>query len=437
MLISFSVSNYRSIKNKATLSFIPVKAFKELPNNVFKVNSKINLLRSAVIYGANASGKSNILKAFNDLSAFVTNSTDLKLKQEIELYDPFLLDTTSGRKPTAFEVEFLDSDKLQYSYLIEFDSNSIIKEELLCYPKGQKVNIFTRIKNKPISFGTYLKGEKKSIEARLLTNQLFLSKGANENIEKLVPVYNFFMNNQNDFYLFRQYAPERIISNVIAKLINEKGKEFITKMIDIISALDTGILSFELKEQKIPVLQDVNIMLDDLNLSDFLEKELTHNIITKHNVFDNSNKISSIHNFDITRESSGTRSLFAMVVFILDALETGKLFYIDEFEQNLHPLLARALIDMFHNPKTNKKNAQLLFTTHEISLLDKELFRRDQLWFTEKDEYGKTELYSMGDIEGARNNVPYDKWYLSGRFGATPVVNDIKLMYGNDTQKKK
>ncbi|MBI4648399.1 MAG: AAA family ATPase, partial [Bacteroidia bacterium] len=195
MLISFSVSNYRSIKNKATLSLLPVKAFKELPDNVFKANDKINLLRSAVIYGANASGKSNLLRAFEQFVNFILSSTDMKIEQKISLFEPFLLDTQSNHKSVRFEVEFLNDEQIRYIYSVELKSLQIFKEELYSYPKGQKTKIFIRTKSKPIDYGTLIKGEKKSIEARLLNNQLFLSKGANENIMILQKVYKYFENN--------------------------------------------------------------------------------------------------------------------------------------------------------------------------------------------------------------------------------------------------
>ena len=192
MIINFSITNYRSIRDKVTLSFLPYKSFKELPANSYKATDRIDLLRTAVIYGANASGKSNVLKALNDFFAFILKSTDLKLNQKIEIYEPFLLDTECEHTPTSFEIDFIASDQVRYKYAIEFNSEAIIKEELLCYPKGQKVIVFSRSKSKPIEFGTYLKGEKKSVEARLMNNQLFLTKGANENIEQLIPVYEYF-----------------------------------------------------------------------------------------------------------------------------------------------------------------------------------------------------------------------------------------------------
>jgi AAA15 family ATPase/GTPase len=162
-----------------------------------------------------------------------------------------------------------------------------------------------------------------------------------------------------------------------------------------------------------------------------IEKELGYEILTYHKVFDQDGNVTKTIPFTIDKESSGTRSLFLLAIFLMDVIDTGRVLFIDEFEQNFHPLLVRSLITMFNNLNLNQSKAQLIFTTHDVSLLSNELFRRDQIWFTEKDEKGITQLYSMADVEGVRNNIPYDKWYLSGRFGATPIINDTQAYYGN------
>ncbi|MBI4648147.1 MAG: ATP-binding protein [Bacteroidia bacterium] len=168
-----------------------------------------------------------------------------------------------------------------------------------------------------------------------------------------------------------------------------------------------------------------------------MKNEFNYDIYTLHEVYNKKGEIVGPTTFNISDESDGTRSLFAIASLILIVLEDGKVFVIDEMEQNIHPLLVNVLIKLFQNPRINKKNAQLICTTHNAHLLEDDIYRRDQVWFTEKDEKGETTLYSLADIEGVRNNIPLGKWYLSGRFGATPIVNDIKFIYGNDTQKKK
>jgi uncharacterized protein len=440
MILSFSFTNYRSVKNKVTLSMLPVKAFKELPDNWFKTEAGINVLRMAVIFGANASGKSNILRALNEFRKYIVNSTDLKVNQPITLFDPFLLDESTKQAPSVFYIQFFSEDFIRHEYSIEIISDKVLKEELIYYPKGQKVNIFKRQDGNPIIFGSVLKGEKKSIEARLLPNQLFLSKGANENIEILKGIYQYFMDKIVEQLNFRNLYTESVVSNLIATFLKEKTADFILRISKIIYALDTGISSFEIRKGEglnlLHGFPDEVAQIINPNVFKDFENELGYEILTYHKVFDpNGNEIKRIP-FNIERESSGTRSLFLMAVFLIDAIDSGKVLYIDEFEQNLHPLLVRSLLTMFNNPAINKGNAQLIFTTHDISLLTNELFRRDQIWFTEKNERGITELFSMADIDGVRNNIPFDKWYLSGRFGATPVINETQAYYG-DVQKSR
>jgi AAA15 family ATPase/GTPase len=440
MLISFSVTNYRSIKSKATLSMLPVRAFKELPGNIFRANDKYELLRSSVIYGANASGKSNLVKAIEDFCNYVENSIEHKLNQPIKIYDPYLLDIKTEQAPSEFQFEFIGEDKIYYNYYVKLNSKKIIEETLNYYPKGQNTCLFSRKENKPIKYCSVIKGERKSIEARLLQNQLFLTKAINENITGLGNAYNFFTLKITNIISYKYLMQLPFISDYIAKFFNESDKFEILKLYNLIKSCDTGIMSFASNKKN-----DIKYIYEDVDMSKTLSKEAfdafknatDFEFVTYHNLFDGDKKLEKQRIFNLERESSGTRSLFFLALSIIESLDNGSIFIIDEFEQNLHPLLVDKLISLFHSPETNKHNAQLIFTTHNASLMDNEIFRRDQIWFTEKDEKGETVLYSMSDIDGVRNNIPYDKWYMSGRFGATPIVNDLNEIYRNDTKKKK
>jgi len=441
MIINLAITNHRSIKDRVALSMLPAKAFKELPENLFKANEKIELLRSACIYGANASGKSNLLSGLINFGKYILDSTDLKLNQDINLYDPFLLDTKSAKLPSKFEIDFIAEDNIRYEYIVEISQKRVEFESLFFYPKGQKAKVFVRSKGNPIDFGTVIKGGKKSIESRLLDNQLFLSKATNEKTEALYHVYNYFK--FTDIFDIQNFNIPfgSISSDLIARLLKEKDESFLVKLKNLINALDTGIISFDIrKSEGIPFLKGLPeeaLGIYNEEIFSMLSKELSFEISTYHNAYDeNGNALKPVP-FSIERESSGTKSLFALATFILDSLEKGTLFVIDEFEKNLHPSLVRFLIGLYHNPKINTKNAQIVFTTHDTSLLSNELFRRDQIWFTDKNSKGVTELYSLADISGVRNNIPYDKWYLSGRFGATPVINEPNISYGKGVQGKK
>ncbi len=437
MLLSFSVSNYRSIRDKVTLSLLPVKSYKELSNNVVDVGDKAKCLRSAVIYGANASGKSNVLNALTGFIELIQSSSDHKLNDKIKLYDPFLLDNKSGKLPSTFELEFLIKE-VRYVYAIACDADCIQTEKLFYYPKGQKVRVFERTETNKFRYGTVLKGEKKSIENRLLDNQLYLSKAANEKIEKLINIYSYFSNFNSAYAILIYFSEQFSPASIIGSALKTEGELIFGRFERIITALDVGIHSLKIKKNTrgsklMGLLTDKEMEGVNFELKDApnLESEL----VTLHEIHDPITKKSKFIEFSLEQESSGTRNLFMLALFLLDHFRKGTPMIIDEFEKSLHPHIVEKLIRLFHDPEVNVKNAQLIFSTHASSLLSNELFRRDQIWFTEKDKNGATELFSLSQVEGVRKDVPYDKWYLSGRFGATPILYEPDLNFEDDLQK--
>ncbi|MBN2745907.1 MAG: ATP-binding protein [Bacteroidales bacterium] len=440
MLISFTVSNYRSIKDKLTLSFLSVKSYKELEDSIIEVVNKANILKSLVIYGANASGKSNLLKALTGFIDFINSSSSNKLNDKIELYDPFLLDRHSTEKPSEFEIEFFLKET-RYTYSVTINHNNISEEGLWYYPKKQKVRVFER-NNDVFDYGKVLKGEKKSIEARLLKNQLFLSKAANENQEFLVDIYNYFSSIDDKYTMLSGYFDKVAPATLLGSALKEEGDEFLKNLENIVTALDTGIDSLIIKPAK--TKNFMGIFPEEANRFFSLDSELLKDIpnlnfelFTRHKISNSEDANPAFIDFELNRESSGTRNMIILSMFLLDTFKKGSIMMVDELEKSLHPQIVRKLIELFHDAEINVNNAQLLFTTHDTSLLDNKLFRRDQIWFTEKDEYGATELFSLSSYDGIRKDTPFDKWYMSGRFGATPVVNESKLKYGNATQKRK
>lgn len=441
MILSFSLSNYRSIRDKITLSLIPAKSVKELPDNIFLVEDKFAVLRSSVIYGANASGKTNVINALVEFVQFIKNSSKNSLKDNIQIYDPFLLDNTSEKQPTEFEIIFLYNN-IRYIYIVSCEKESIVYESLNYFPKGQNVLVFERKEKKPIKFGSILKGEKRSIEARLLPNQLFLSKAANENLDFLVQIYTYFSNYEDNNLMFFSSFDKLSPSVFIGSLLQEKDELFFKNFQQIITSLDVGISALRIKKNQVnfPFFGMFPLEASDLFNHEFIKEnvpELHYEIVAVHKMYDNKTKTIDIKEFALEKESSGTRILFILSYYLLEAFEKGSVMIIDEFEKSLHPQIVRILIQMFNNADINKNNAQLIFTTHDVSLLSNELFRRDQIWFTEKDDSGNTELYALSQIDGVRKDIPYDKWYMSGRFGATPIVQEPLIKYGNAIPKRK
>lgn len=423
MLSKIAISNFRSIKNRIEFSF-EATSFKEHYNNLVEVGSK-KLLKSSVIYGANASGKSNILMAFSAIDFLVLKSAKFEPNEEIQPYEPYLLDKSTINQPVKFELEFY-VEGVFYTFFLEFTKSEITREELLYRPKRQPSLIYSRIGSSPISFGEYYKGDRKSIAKKLLPNQLFLSKAVLDNVQILIPVFNFFKEKLAPYPFFEDFHESRIQQLYAERLADPNDIEFNEKFNRIICALDTGLSKVKsevIDWGKSPLPDDIPVAV-----AEKIKDDYKYRIKAIHNLYENNTIVGEIA-FDKSEESKGTQSLFMLTGIILDAFEDGTVLVVDEFEKNLHPHITKSLIKLFHNPSINDKNAQLIFATHDLSQLDSDIFRRDQIWFTEKNERGETDLFSMADISGVRTNVPYDKWYDSGKFGATPIINELEMTF--------
>ncbi len=420
MILNIKISNFRSIKDEIELGLEPVK-LAEHQGNIIELSETRKILKSAVIYGPNASGKTNILRALRALQYLIIGSGDFKPGHSIPFYEPFKLDRKNINKPCSFDFEFIAKDGIRYLFILSILEKEVVKEELFFYPKSQKALIYSRQGNK-IEYGDYYKGERKSIERRLLSNQLFISKAVSENVEVLNPVFAYF--NEGLIIYNEQKNLFRLEQRYAKRLSDPEDQLFIKKFNSLICALDTGIA----KVQSEQIYRDqVNSHLPE-QILDKVKRNHQYHIITSHKQY-NEGKEDGFTHFDSSEESEGTLNLFTIGGLILDVLEAGSVLAIDEMEKNLHPHITKFLIRMFHNPYINKRNAQLILTTHDTSQLDNDLFRRDQIWFTEKDELGATSLFSLIDVKGVRNTVPYDKWYTSGKIGATPLINELELLF--------
>ncbi len=431
MLIDFTVCNFRSIKEPLTLSLLATK-IREHSGNVArsKREKSIKLLKVAGVYGANASGKSNLIKALDAFRNFIVGSTDLKLGEVIPYYDPFKLERDWPRKPSMFEMEFSGENDIRYRYGVTFNNEEIIKENLVFFPKGQEANLFLREKGKNIKFGDYFKGPAKTIENQLLRNNLFLSKAANSNHKFLERIYLFF----RDALRLSTPAPRGPIFPNFTTRECVKDGSYINKTIigDFLKIADTGIEHMDIDKKAISE--------NEIPLPDAIPMKLKKRIIEEvmlrprmfHGVFDNGVEIDEI-GFDIEEESNGTIKLYELAGKILHVLKIGAVFIADELNNSLHPHMMRFIVDLFHDPATNPNNAQLIFATHDATLLNPEIFRRDQIWLTEKDRRGATSLFSLSefDYKKVRSHTPYDKWYLSGRFGALPLIGEFRSRMQN------
>lgn len=426
MIKNISIENFRSIKNRVTLDLTRSKRKKSDLANYITI-AKTDISSTTVIYGANASGKSNLLRAIKALEFLVINSAKYNPGDAIAPYEPFKLQEGNDKKNVFFEIEFF-VETILYRYTLSFNSHEIENEKLEFYPIATRkpAILFHREKGKEIEFGKYFKGEKKTIEKITLPNQLFLSKAAENNAESILPVFHFFKDRLRVYPFLNQYYESGLERLFAKRLAEDPDSAFSRKLNALICSLDTGIQSIRARETDWNAVKFPDNIPD--NIKRRIQDDYKYEIKTVHKFFDLNRKETGLIDFDIEEESKGTRSLLALGGIIIDSLEKGLVLVIDEFEKNLHPIITSYLIQLYNNKFLNPKNAQLIFATHDVTQLRDDIFNRDQVWFTQKDEFGSTELIRCSDIKGVRLNVPLDKWYMSGRLGGTAIINDTDFI---------
>lgn len=426
MLIEFKVKNYRSIKEQQVLSMVKSSTKELEETNTFitpEKKKKISILRSATIYGANASGKSNLLKAFSAMQDIVLNS-DSKIKRGVELpITSFLLDDENSEEATEFEIIFI-ADSVKYQYGFSLNREKIIDEWLFAFPEGSAQTWFERTvedKTQEIKwrFGSKFTGNKKIWSESTRNNALFLSTAVFFNSEQLEPIYDWF---QNTIHILESTA--RLDPSFTYDLY--KSEKYKNKINDFLNIADLDIEELKISEEqfdpsKIPenIPEELKIgLIKDLKDTNMLDVKSLHKTIQGTDVY-----------FDISNESEGTRKFLAFIGPWIDTLENGYVLVIDELHDNFHPLMVRFLIELFHSNETNPKNAQLIFTSHETSVMTQEIFRRDQIWFCEKKNKA-TELYSLAEFKTRKGVTDIEKGYFSGRYGALPYFKSIDRMMG-------
>lgn len=432
MLIGFSVGNYRSFKDVVTLSMVAAEdacGNDELDkNNVFKVNQQISLLKSAAIYGANASGKSNLILAFNFMRRFVMNSAKLQITDKIDV-EHFRLSTETVDKPSFFEIVFQLKNKT-YRYGFEVTQKRVVSEWLFCTPRSRETKIFNRQDDKieyskNIEQGNILRGLTKK-------NTLFLSLAAQFNNSLAVEIVSWFSHLGVVSYL----DMDSLKAITLEHLSNRQ--DLIDDVTKLIKKLDLSIDNLEIESRKISsdsLLQDLPDVVRNIishSSGEIKSATIKTTIRTYHPKYDSTGKMIELEIFDMEKhESDGTKKILVLSAPILDTLQRGEVLVIDELDARLHPLMTRSIIELFNSQKTNPKNAQLIFTTHDINLLSHKFLRRDQIWFTEKNHQGATDLYSLVEFADINNNNTFEKDYIQGRYGAIPFIGNLSTIIGN------
>lgn len=389
MLISLKFKNFLSYKDETQLLMTSVKAFKELKgNNVFN-NKKLDLLKTAAIYGPNGGGKSNLIKAMGFMTHIIHSSfaDSLKKKEDQNDYDlQFILNSESEKSPIEIEAVFVINNII-YRYGFHM-RNNVIEKEWLYHKKEVETKLFEReFDNFSINNNSFAEGIK--YINNINDNVLFLSYLAQNNTKIARDVFNWFYN----VNVINALNNDHLIKATKALFKNSKFKIWLTHAVKFLSIS--------------------NVDIDNEN-----------NIVTYHNKFDNNDFIIDTIPFDLdTVESEGTIKLVYLLGAIYDSLKNGKVLFIDEFDAKLHTNLTKKLLQFFH--EFNIKNSQFIFTMLDTDLMDKKIFRRDQIWFVDKNKFGSSELYSLSDFDSSvvRSTSDFRKKYLDLNFGAAESMN--------------
>lgn len=391
MLIEFKFKNYRSFKDEACLLMTPIKSFKEHMDTHVTSNKKgINLLKTSAIYGSNGGGKSNFISAMGFMRNYIHNSFSDSLKKDEDRIKKgyfFKLSEETEDMPTSFEISFVQNEAI-YRYGYEIKGYEIISEWL--YKKIEvETLMFERNKSKfKINNNSFKEGNKHKTEVN--SNVLFISHLAQYNSKEATNVIDWFKN-----------------LNVVSGLSDKNYENVTAELLDTVPDFKAW-LSLAVRFLEI----------------DNIETTKDQDLITYHNKFDKNNVIIDTIPFDFEKEESqGTKKLIYLLGAIYDTLMLGKVLFIDELDSKLHPNLTKKLLDFFH--KLNCKGAQFIFTAHDAILLDKEIFRRDQIWFVDRDKFGASELYGMSDFDAdvVRNTSDFRKKYLDSVFGAAETID--------------
>lgn len=408
MLLQFNFKNYKSFKEENNLD-MEATSIKEHEYNLCEIE-KTRYLKTAAIYGSNASGKTNILDAFGYMRQRILKPVDdtvneENIKEDTFKYNKFMFDKKSQISPMELEVYLLSGNK-KYQYGFSINNDNIVSEWL--YVKGVRgyKNIFERNSDK-ITIGTGYKSLEKYKDTKISEKSLLLTLIRKlEDNEDLSNVYKWFVNsvylNFSDAW-FENYLTYNI-SRELAE--NEEMRNEYNKFIKVI---DVGIKEIEASVNK-----------DDNKQSEVILK-VTHTTVNGED-----------EKLPFNLESEGTKKMFTLYKFFIEAFEKGRVVFVDELDSKLHPLLTKYIISMFHNKDINKANGQLIYSTHDTVNLNKEIFRRDEIWFVEKDYNGASTLYSLSDYKiedtKVRNDATYNKDYLTGRYGAIPVLKEFGLV---------
>ena len=413
MILNLEFKNYRSFKGSCSFTTEPTSS-KAKANNLCEIETKAEgskkALKISLIFGANASGKTNLIKFLYGFRRWVLNM-DNRVGEDIVLYQPFRFDSETANAPIEFSLEFI-AQKIRYKYEVSFTKTQIESESLISYPNGKQTQLYERVllpddkESDTIKLGASLAAYK---PFNVFKNQLLLSKFLKDT--PCEPITNA-----------AKYLADMVISNGFHEdTILGEDKEMLRwlyshpdnkkMLVEFLAFADTGVADFQLEKRS------GNVEVTSL-----------------HGLYKDGEGIGKT-DLPFREESFGTRALFIIGCHILQALQSGSPFFIDEMDSGLHSYVPQLIVDIFRNERINKKNAQLIFTTHDVNLLDQNTIRKDQVWFTEKDEYGISEIFTLSDFDDVREDTLFAKWYLNNKFGGVPSLQSLEKLFVENGKK--
>lgn len=427
MLLRFSIQNYSSIAEKQEFFLVATK-LRDEPSHLIKVSASddIQALPVALIYGANASGKTNFLKAMGFMRDAVLLSHSMSRKKDYIPRECFALDDDFIKSPTEIEMDFV-IEEIRYTYGFQCNNSHFLKEWLYSFPEGKRRKLFERDAEN-ISFGSFFKGSKKTISGFMKPGSLFVSTASQNEHQSLSKIVDYFYNIQ---------ISEGIhVSETSININYDEDKKIDPRTIDFLRDIGTGIVDYskteddffdnhkELKEDFMSVIKK-HLVTDD-------EKIKLLNQMKNYQIkFSHLGKEGKKYDLSLSCESAGTKRLVLILHKVFSAIDSGSVVLIDEIDASLHTHVSEKIIEIFNNKEINKLGAQLIATTHDTNVLNSKLLRRDQIWFCEKNLEGKSNIYSLSDIK-TRSNDDFEKRYLDGRYGSIPYSGNIKELINKD-----
>lgn len=420
MLIEFSVSNFRSIKDSATLSMVASAANEFEGTNILQSANNVRVLASAAVYGPNASGKSSLLLAIEAMRSIVVGQRQRGDEIEVE---PYLFDIATANSETEFEVTFF-VEGVRYQYGFAATKKKVISEWLYAFPKGRAQTWIARdwvekAQKYETSISEKVSGTRSVWIKATRENALLLSTAVQLNCRHFYPVFDWFQKKLRVIKSHESYP------GYTGEVCSDRNKK--DRVLKLLKSADFDIEDVHVEKKRF----DPSTLPEDM--PEYMVEELKERLKDKDLI-----SIKTVHSvsggnlatIDLEEESDGTQRFFGLIGPWIDILESGKVIFVDELHGSLHPLLVKRLVQMFHNPKLNRYGAQLIFTTHDTAILSQDVFRRDQIWFTEKKIDGSTKLYPLTDFSPRKGAEDIRTNYLDGRYGALPYFSDIHEAMG-------